>query len=157
MEIERKYLISELPESLYEYPHKKYEQGYLCVAPVIRIRQEGDQFFLTYKSGGMMAREEYNLPLDEASYLHLRDKVDHKLVHKTRYFIPLPCEGRDRPYTIELDVFEGCLSPLVMAEVEFDSIEESDSFLPPDWFGREVTYDPKYHNSQLCRLRYSDL
>ena len=58
MEIERKFLIQkleELPFSPFNHPHKELEQGYLCTAPVIRIRREDDDYVLTYKSKGLMA------------------------------------------------------------------------------------------------------
>ena len=50
MEIERKFLIQkleELPFSPFDYPHKELEQGYLCTAPVVRIRREDDDYILT--------------------------------------------------------------------------------------------------------------
>ena len=64
MEIERKFLIEKekLPPSLDQYPCRRIEQGYLCTDPVVRIRQEDDTYYLTYKAGGFLAREEYNLP-----------------------------------------------------------------------------------------------
>lgn len=63
MEIERKYLLDQLPENLTSYPCKKIEQGYLSTEPVVRIRRSDDEYYLTYKSKGLMVREEYNLPL----------------------------------------------------------------------------------------------
>ena len=65
MEIERKFLIRQLPKQLEAYPSHFIEQAYLNVQPVVRVRREDDRFYMTYKGGGMMAREEYNLPLDE--------------------------------------------------------------------------------------------
>ena len=61
MEIERKFLISKenLPADLNSYPHHRLEQGYLSTAPVVRIRKEDDNYYLTYKSKGLMTREEY--------------------------------------------------------------------------------------------------
>lgn len=55
MEIERKFLISKenLPADLDAYPHHKLEQGYLSTAPVVRIRKEDDNYYLTYKSKGL--------------------------------------------------------------------------------------------------------
>ena len=41
MEIERKYLIKNLPFSLNEYSFHKIEQAYLNTDPVIRIRKTG--------------------------------------------------------------------------------------------------------------------
>lgn len=143
MEIERKYLISTLPTDLQQYPTRKIEQGYLCTSPVIRIRQDNDLFELTYKSKGLMIREEHNLPLTKEAYLHLRQKVDGNIITKTRYMIPY------EQYTIELDIFEGTLAPLQLAEVEFPSEEAALAFIPPEWFGEDVTFSSKYHNSTL--------
>ena len=90
MEIERKFLISKenLPADLNSYPHHRLEQGYLSTAPVVRIRKEDDNYYLTYKSKGLMTREEYNLPLTKESYEHMRPKADGILISKTRYLIP---------------------------------------------------------------------
>lgn len=143
MEIERKYLISTLPTNLEQYPTRKIEQGYLCTAPVVRIRQDNALFELTYKSKGLMIREEHNLPLTKEAYLHLRQKVDGNIITKTRYMIPY------EQYTIELDIFEGTLAPLQLAEVEFPSEEAALAFIPPEWFGEDVTFSSKYHNSTL--------
>ena len=71
MEIERKFLIKEVPADIESYPSYEIEQGYLCRKPVVRVRRGGEKYTLTYKGGGMMAREEYNLPLDADSYKHL--------------------------------------------------------------------------------------
>lgn len=145
MEIERKFLPKFLPENLEEYPHSKIEQGYLCISPVVRVRQHGEKFTLTYKGGGMMARVEENLPLTEEGYRHLVAKADGNIISKERYCIPY---GK---YTIELDVFAPPFAPLVMAEVEFSTVEEANNFVPPDWFGQDVTFDPAYHNSNMSR------
>ena len=65
MEIERKFLpdMEHLPFQPEDYPCRQIEQGYLCTEPVVRIRRDNDKYFLTYKSKGLMVREEYNLPL----------------------------------------------------------------------------------------------
>ncbi|MBR5510464.1 MAG: CYTH domain-containing protein [Lachnospiraceae bacterium] len=145
-EIEKKYLIHTLPENLDSYPYHEIEQGYLCTEPVVRIRRQDNAYYLTYKSKGLMIREEYNLPLTKDAYLHLKEKADGKLITKRRYLIPLT------PYTIELDVFSSPVPDLWLAEVEFPSEEEALSFQAPEWFGEDVTNDSKYHNSSLSRL-----
>ncbi len=145
MEIERKYLVKELPEDLTQYPVRLIEQGYLCTEPVVRIRRDNDKYELTYKSKGLMVREEHNLPLTEDAYEHLRYKVDGRIITKKRYMIPFDS------YTIELDIFEGELAPLILAEVEFPSEEEANCFTPPAWFGEDVTYSSEFHNSTLSK------
>lgn len=144
MEIERKFTITNLPENLTDYPCHHIEQGYLSTKPVVRIRRQDDAYILTYKGIGMLAREEYNLPLTKESYEHMKPKADGIIITKKRYNIPF--EG----YTIELDVFEEDLDGLIIAEVEFASTEEAESFCPPDWFAEDVTYKKEYHNNYLA-------
>ena len=148
MEIERKFIPNALPDHLSDFPHKKIEQAYLNTAPVIRIRRQDDEYILTYKGGGMMAREEYNLPLNRSSYEHLLKKADGNVITKTRYLIPLK-----NHLTAELDIFEGIFSGMVLVEVEFSSVEEAEAFEKPDWFGEDVTYDGHYHNSYLSQVK----
>ena len=90
MEIERKFTIKELPADLENYPFHRIEQAYLNASPVVRVRREDDEYYLTYKGSGMMAREESNLPLNREAYCHLRDKADGRIISKKRYLIPLP-------------------------------------------------------------------
>ncbi len=146
MEIERKYLIEDCPKNLSDFPCRHLEQAYLCTEPVVRIRRDDDRYELTYKSKGLMIREEYNHPLTETAYLHLREKADGTIISKTRYLIPY------ETYTIELDVFEGTLAPLILAEVEFPTEAEALNFVPPSWFGEDVTLSSKYHNSNLSKM-----
>lgn len=146
MEIERKYLVKQIPGSLTSFPCRIIEQGYLNTSPVIRIRKDNEKYELTYKSKGFMAREEITLPLDRASYSHLLGKIDGRLIRKRRYIIPLPDS-----LTAELDIFEGDLAPLILVEVEFPDENLASSFMPPDWFGEDVTFSGKYHNSHLSQ------
>ena len=81
-EIERKYLIHTIPFDLKEYAFHDIEQGYLCTEPVVRIRKQDDTYYLTYKSKGLMSREEYNLPLTKEAYEHLLGKVDGRVIQK---------------------------------------------------------------------------
>ncbi|MCI9269734.1 MAG: CYTH domain-containing protein [Dorea sp.] len=146
MEIERKYLINRIPEELNIVRTRDIEQGYLCTEPVVRIRRDNDKYELTYKSKGFLSREEYNLPLTREAYAHLKEKIDGRLIAKTRYEIPL-----GESLTIELDIFHGDLKPLVLAEVEFPDEEKANAFIPPEWFGKDVTFSSQYHNSTLSR------
>ena len=147
MEIERKFLIHTLPENLGNYPHKEIEQGYINREPVVRIRRLDDHYILTCKGQGLMVREEFELPLTKEAFEHLKPKTDGIFIEKTRYLIPY-----NEKWTIELDVFHGRLAPLVLAEVEFSSIEDANAFIPPAWFGEDVTNSPKYHNSNLSNM-----
>jgi len=162
MEIERKYLVKKLPENLEEYRYKEIEQGYLCHKPTVRIRKINDKYVLTYKSkvkqkddkaaiAKAIVNNEIEMELTEEAYMHLRSKVDGNLIHKRRYYIPL-----DSGLTVELDVFEDQLKGFIMAEVEFPSVELSDNFIPPEWFGKELTNDKRFSNYNLSKLSAID-
>lgn len=158
MEIERKFTLKRLPENLESYPYHVIEQAYLCVSPVVRVRKEDDEYTLTYKGSGMLAREETNLPLNEEAYYHLREKADGRIISKKRYLIPLehpqfregfPTPPDDYTLLIELDVFGEPFDSLVLAEVEFGSRDAAVAFIPPEWFDEDVTYQKEYHNSYM--------
>ena len=146
MEIERKYLVAALPPDYHSYPSRSIEQAYLCTEPVVRIRKEDDQYCLTYKSKGLLEREEYNLPLTKEAYDHLLPKADGIVLTKRRYRIPIEGSG----LTIELDLFSGVYDGLQLAEVEFQTRQEAEEFVPPPWFGRDVTFSGEYQNSRLA-------
>lgn len=151
-EIERKFLIKEMPADIESYPFHIIEQGYLSVSPVVRVRRQDDEYYLTYKGKGLKVREEYNLPLTKESYEHLIMKADGNIISKKRYLIPI----QDGKYTVELDVFKSPFAPLIMAEVEFDSEEEADAFVMPDWFLEDVTGDRQYHNSNMAMRKLAN-
>lgn len=160
MEIERKFTVKKLPDNLSQYTCHIIEQAYLNTDPVVRIRREDETYYMTYKGKGLLAREEYNLPLNAHSYYHLRDKADGNIISKKRYIIPIeyPTFMPDfdemidqNSLCVELDVFEAPFAPLVIAEIEFPSVEMAQAFRPLDWFDKDVTDNPAYHNSNLSR------
>lgn len=164
MEIERKFTVKTLPVNLESYPCRIIEQAYLNTDPVVRIRREDDSYYLTYKGKGLLAREEYNLPLNEESYYHLREKADGNIISKKRYVIPIDHPQFHPTYMlsfgnsidqislcVELDIFEPPFAPLIIAEVEFPDKEMAEAFVLLDWFSQDVTNDPAYHNSNLSR------
>lgn len=144
MEIERKFLVKEIP-NLLNYSHKKIIQGYISTDPVIRIRQMGSTFCLCMKSQGHMIREEFELNITKEQFDNLWKKVDFSPIEKTRYFIPL-----DNHLTAELDIYNGHLEGLLTVEVEFSSPISASHFAPPHWFGEDITHDNRYKNNHLA-------
>jgi len=160
MEIERKYLVSHLPDDLGQYPHQEIEQAYLCVSPTLRIRRMGDACILTVKehlasdSSAIHNREE-EFRLSTESFLRLREKCEGNAVLKTRYRIDLRSQTGDGLYAglvAELDVFHGHHEGLLLVEVEFPDTQTADSFVPPEWFGDDVSDNPIYRNSFLSQV-----
>jgi len=155
-EIERKFIVSQKTAAEYmdkcragKYECHEIDQAYLTVNPVVRVRKSDDEYYMTYKGSGLMSREEYNLPLTEEAYITLKSKAEGNVISKTRILIPY---GK---FLIELDVFKEPFENVVIAEVEFESEEEANSFTGPEWFGEDVTNDRKYHNSNMSRADLS--
>ena len=147
-EIERKFLVREVPDALEEQPHEAIRQGYLAMmadGSAVRIREKGDRFFQTLKRGTGLERAEVEIELTPDQFDTLWPLTEGRRVEKTRYEVPYG------EYTIELDMYHGRLAPLVTAEVEFESKEASREFGPPDWFGEEVTSDERFSNLSLAR------
>ena len=149
MEIERKYLVDSLPDNLANYESVEIEQGYLCTSPTLRIRRMGDSFILTVKehlvstSSAIHNREE-EFALSFDAYNRLKTKCDGRMVNKIRYRIPLGT------LTAELDIFRGVHEGLRLVEVEFPDTATADAFVPPHWFGPDVSTDLRYRNSYLA-------
>jgi CYTH domain-containing protein/CHAD domain-containing protein len=146
-EIERKFLLEQLPVELEQNPAADIEQGYLAVAKnaEVRVRRHGEGFSLTFKRGTGEDREEIEIELDRRRFEALWEATDGSRLTKRRYLVSLG----DR-LSAEVDVYFGSLAGLRVAEVEFPSREAAASFQPPDWFGREVTGDRRYANQALA-------
>jgi adenylate cyclase len=102
---------------------------------------------LTVKTGTGARRNaefEYAIPVADAEALLARHCGD-MLLTKTRHYVPH--EG----FIWEIDVYEGLLDGVVMAEVE---LPREDIEVPlPSWVGREVTGDPDYKKINLQKTR----
>lgn len=151
VEIEKKFLVDQLPADLTQYDVWKIEQCYLCTAGLtLRIRKKNQDYILTYKSHipteeALNVAKETELPLTKEAFEHLKKKCDGLCIEKDRYLIPY------EQWVIELDVFHGHYEGFCLAEIEFSSVEESRSFQPPYWLGKDVSGDYQYSNSYLSR------
>lgn len=154
MEIERKFLVKkeQIPQDLEKYPHNELEQAYIITNPVLRIRKKNDIYILTYKGPGLMKREEVEFPLTKEAYDKLLAKTDGNIITKTRYKIP----EKDN-LTIEFDIFSGLFEGLFLAEVEFPDEETAITYIPPAWFGKEVTAENTFHNSTLSCMNEKEI
>ena len=144
MEIERKFLTKEIPFDITAYPFHQMTQAYISFSPTIRVRQSDDTYSLTVKGKGHLAREEFELPLKKEDYDRLLTKTEGTPVVKKRYYVPL-----EAGLTAEVDLYEAELEGLMTTEVEFSSVEEAEAFLPPAWFGKDVSEEKAYKNTAL--------
>lgn len=146
-EIERKFLVADLPD-LNNAQKAVVRQGYLTVpedSTELRLRQKDDSYFLTLKGGGGLVRVEREAEISAAQFETFWPETQGRRVEKERFTGTLK-DGR----TFELDVFLGDLAPLRLVEVEFATESEALSFVPPAWFGADLTEDKRYKNKMLA-------
>ena len=149
MEIERKFLVPDLPDNLERHPSAAIDQGYLALMPEgveVRIRRKGPDCFLTVKHGPGLNRIEVELPLPAAQFDLLWPLAAGRQLRKIRYDLPGP-DG----LVFELDVYAGALAGLQTVDVEFPDVASAHAFQPPAFFGREIGGDPDYRNERLSR------
>lgn len=147
-EIERRFLVKSLPPNFFIYPQSIIHQFYLDDGSNRRFRQEvgfgQTKYWQTVKSGSGVKRLEDELEISQVEFLLAQGQLAADL-WKVRYHIP--CNG----LIAELNLFAGPLSGYMQIEVEFETMEQAMSFEQPDWFGHEVTDDPRHGNYNLAR------
>lgn len=145
MEIERKYLVPLLPDLSMSFKSVTITQAYICIDPEIRIRNMGNQYFLTQKSSGMLIREEIEREVTfDTFYENYKNKIGN-VINKTRYYFSL-----ENGFIAELDVYGDSLNGLLTVEVEFPDERSAHLFNRPNWFGMEITNDGRYKNKSLA-------
>lgn len=149
VEIERKFLIdsTNVPEGLHLFQREWISQGYLVIGEdgsEARVRDRGSVFTMTVKSKGDLTRGEYETEISAEQFDALWPATDGKRIEKMRYGIPAG------EAMIELDIYEGDLEGLIVAEVEFDSEASAHSFEEPEWFGPDVTMLKGFKNQSLA-------
>lgn len=121
----------------------------------LRLREQSDNggpavFKLTQKvparANGAQQGLITNIYLSEAEF-RLLAELPAKILRKVRYSLP--------PFGI--DVFEGSLQGLRMAEAEFESAAEPDALIVPDFILQEVTDDKRFTGGQLVRAAPSSV
>ena len=146
-EIERKFLLRQLPDKLKRARRCVIAQGYLAAEPGgrhVRLRKKGKTASLTFKVGRGTHREEREIKLSPKQFTALWPATAGRRLRKLRYEIPW------KNFLIEIDVYRGRHSGLVVAEVEFPNPTVCREFEAPAWFGREVTGNKRYSNVRLA-------
>lgn len=151
-EIERKYLLKDSSWKELADKGTHYSQGYLVGSKnaSVRVRIEGERSFINIKSAtiGITRQEfEYEVPLDDAKEM-LETLCEKPLIDKVRYLIKIEA------HVWEIDVFLGDNEGLVVAEIELKHKDES--FMKPDWLGKEVSDDERYYNICLVKKPFKD-
>jgi len=147
MEIERKFLVGPHTPDLDPAASTSLRQGYLIIASSgeARVRDADGRYTLTFKTGSGLVRGEHEIALSAEQFEALWPATAAQRVEKRRYRLPVgECVA-------ELDIYSGALDGLKTVEVEFASVDESERFDVPAWFGREVTGVAGYSNAELAQ------
>jgi adenylate cyclase len=146
-EIERKFLLKQLPERLKQARRCVIAQGYLAAEPGgrhVRVRKKGETASLTFKVGRGTHREEREIKLSPKQFAALWPATVGRRLYKLRYEMPW------KNFLIEIDIYRRKHKGLVVAEVEFPNPTVCREFKAPAWFGREVTGNKRYSNVRLA-------
>lgn len=152
VEIERKFLLSKMP-SIPLPAGVPIKQGYLPLSNEVRVRNMGDQYYLTIKTGSGLSRQECEPPINKFAFQTLFKETGDARISKTRFFIPYG------DYTLELDEYHGDLKGLVTMECEFKTVEEANAFVLPTWAkdAQDITHMPELKNRSLASKKIGNL
>lgn len=150
MEIERKFLLNDFVKQIILsnklQPHQ-LKQYYVKVGDVEeRYRRQDDLYFHTIKRrvDDGLQRDEIETECTQDDFEANKHHIVGDIIEKDRYVLPYG------GYKIEIDIYRGALEGLIIGEVEFPTKEEADAFIPPDFFGIEITWDKRYKNQSLA-------
>ncbi len=156
-ELETTYLLKTVPDGLNFAPQKELLDIYLpstAQHPILRIRKRGEKYEITKKepvdNDDASRQLETTIGLTPEEYAEL-SKVSGRRIRKTRYY--LEREG----VTFEIDVFQDELKGLVLVDVEFQSLEEKEAFIMPDFCLRDITQEKFVAGGILAGKNYKDI
>lgn len=150
-EIEKKYLVNEIPSDLFPINQKEIHQTYLAIGmEEIRVRKiiknDSESFTMTIKKGTGLSREEIEFEISKGTYDQLLVNGNKKPLIKTRSKVAIDSK------VFDFDIYQNSsIDNLKTIEIEFKSEEEAHNFIKPEWFGEDVTEDKNYKNQSLWK------
>jgi len=158
IELEKTYLLKYIPKDLKNYPNNEYLDIYipsLITHPVLRIRKRGAEYEITKKYPinwrDTSKQHEFTISLNQAEFDELEANLKGKRAQKQRYLYEY--QGK----IVEIDVFNGDLKGLILADFEFQTEEEMAKFIPPDFCLIEVTQEKATAGGMLVGKKYQDI
>ncbi len=147
IEIERKFILPDVPTIARLGPGTNPRQGYLAEdEPVeVRVRITDVAAHLTVKAGTGLSRTEVDITISADDAEALWPHTVGRRIDKTRHRVTLDAGAIQ--HVAEVDICSGTLAGLSVAEVEFTSETDAAAFNPPDWFGPELTGEPEWSNA----------
>lgn len=158
MEYERKFLLKEFPADMDVREAQNIVQAYVSGPnddSEVRVRSTTmgsvAVYSMTVKTGEGASRSETEVKLSSTnfdSFVTNSDNIIRKI--RLRFFFVTPNLYAD------VDIYQNQLVGLRTVEVEFQTPESMANFVPPAWFGQEVTGISEFSNSNLNTLAWKD-
>ena len=154
VERERRFLLEQFPKNADVVGIRRLNDRYID-GTTLRLRKQSKDggptvFKLTQKiparADGAQRGFITSMYLSESEF-SLLAQLPAKTLSKTRYSVP--------PFGI--DVFEGALEGLLLAEAEFDSASEAEAFPVPSFALREVSSDERFTGGELVRASRQEM
>ena len=152
VEWERRFLLDHFPSEASVTQIRRITDRYI-EGTTLRLRQQSDGDSQVFKLTQKLARRMVQAQgLITTMYLTKEEfgvlsKLPARTLTKTRHSAP--------PFGI--DVFEGELSGLVLAEAEFDSAAEASALALPSFILREVSDDSRFRGGSLVAVSRKEL
>ena len=144
MEIERKFLVKELPD-LTNIEPLRYERYYLRVEKGVEERIQKTNEHYTYEKKvavDELTRSTELKHISEKEFEELKAKSGRAILRDSYSLSP----------NLSIKIYHGEYEGLVRAEVEFASNKEAGSYTPELWMGKELTGTPLGKDSSLLEL-----
>ncbi|MCD7714402.1 MAG: CYTH domain-containing protein [Prevotella sp.] len=152
IETERKFLVAGDGYKAMAHASSRIRQGYIpAKGATVRVRMRDERAFLTIKgrkAAGSISRYEFETEITPSEAEELFKLCQGGEVDKRRWLV------KSGAHVFEVDEFYGANEGLVVAEVELS--REDEAFVRPPFIGKEVTFDPRYRNSYLCKKPFKE-
>jgi CYTH domain-containing protein len=145
-EIERKFLAKKIP-NLDKFVPIKYERHFLEINNIYekRIQKKGSNYELEKKT----KINEYEFKKDKTKIS--KEEYDKLKKDSIKSLIRISYIISNNP-EISLKIYQNQYEGLNRIEVEFDSINDLNSYKIPDWFGKEITNTQLGNDSKLVQI-----
>jgi CYTH domain-containing protein len=154
IERERRFLVAQFPSDVIVVRQRQIIDHYIDDTTLRLRKQSYDDGLVTFKLTQKIAMRGSGAQQGFITSMHITEGEFHVLAQlparkltKTRFSVP--------PFGI--DVFDGPLEGLILAEAEFDSTETAEALTVPSFVAVEVSADDRFTGGQLVRASREDI
>ncbi len=158
IEYEKTYLLKFVPNDLIKTPYKEIVDIYIpqnTEHPKLRIRKNGNKYEICKKypvsRADASTQHEFTIPITLAEFEELSGNLHGKRSRKNRYYY------KYNNKIAEIDVFQGDLRGLILADFEFESEKEKAKFSQPEFCLADVTQAKFVAGGMIIGKKYQEI